>query len=124
MEDFELSSVCKVVKKYTTSIPGHVDRIMEQAVDASQAGILLTTAHKSKGLEWSNVLLMDDFHPLVKEERIIDPAGVDPDEFNLIYVAMTRAMINLRFDRKSDIPRFIRLYLKQKKKAGSISVTK
>ncbi|MCP4720797.1 MAG: hypothetical protein GY860_15195, partial [Desulfobacteraceae bacterium] len=113
VEDFELSSVCKMVEKYTTTIPGHVDRIMEQAVEGEKAGILLTTAHKSKGLEWANVLLMEDFHPLIKEGKIIDPAGVDPDEFNLIYVAMTRAMVNLRFDRESDIPEFIRLCLKK-----------
>ncbi|MCK5835839.1 MAG: ATP-dependent helicase [Desulfobacula sp.] len=116
VEDFELSSLCKIIEKYGFKIPGHVDRIMEQAVHETDAKILLTTAHKSKGLEWSNVLLMDDFQPLVKEEKIIDPAGVDPDEFNLIYVAMTRAMINLRFDKESDIPCFIRLSLKQGKK--------
>jgi len=116
VEDFELSSLCKIIEKYSFKIPSHVDRIMEQAVDETKARVLLTTAHKSKGLEWSNVLLMDDFHPLVKEENIIDPAGVDPDEFNLIYVAMTRAMINLRFDKKSDIPSFIRLSLGQSKR--------
>jgi len=112
VEDFELSSVCKMVEKYTTTIPSHVDRIMAQAVEGENA-ILLTTAHKSKGLEWANVLLTEDFHPLMKEGKIIDPTGVDPDEFNLIYVAMTRAMVNLRFDRESDIPEFIRLCLKR-----------
>ena len=114
VEDFELSSVCKIVETYTTAIPGHVDRIMEQTVDERQAGILLTTAHKSKGLEWNNVLLMDDFYPLAKGEAIIDPAGVDPDEFNLIYVAVTRARINLRFHRDSSIPIFVRLWQKEK----------
>ncbi|MCP3944174.1 MAG: ATP-dependent helicase [Desulfobacteraceae bacterium] len=114
VEDFELSSVCKMVEKYTTGIPNHVNRIMEQAVEKDQAAIVLTTAHKSKGLEWANVLIAQDFQPLIKEEKIISPTGVDPDEFNLIYVSMTRAMVNLRFDRESDIPEFIRLYLKQK----------
>ena len=118
VEDFELSSVCKMVEKYTSTIPAHVDKIMEQAVEGDKAGILLTTAHKSKGLEWSNVLLMEDFHPLLKEGKIIDPAGVDPDEFNLIYVAMTRAMVNLRFDRASDIPEFIQLSLKREGAPG------
>ncbi len=113
VEDFELSSVCTMVEKYTSSIPTHVDKIMKQSVEGDKAGILLTTAHKSKGLEWANVLLTEDFHPLLKEGKIIDPAGVDPDEFNLIYVAMTRAMVNLRFDRESDIPEFIRLSLKR-----------
>ncbi|MBA3012908.1 MAG: AAA family ATPase [Proteobacteria bacterium] len=113
VEDFELSSVCKMVEKYTGSIPTHVDNIMARAEEQDTAGILLTTAHKSKGLEWANVLLMADFHPLMKEGKPMDPEGVDPDEFNLIYVAMTRAMVNLRFDRESDIPEFIRV--RQKK---------
>ncbi|MBU3953397.1 MAG: ATP-binding domain-containing protein, partial [Proteobacteria bacterium] len=91
----------------------HVDNIMARAEEQDTAGILLTTAHKSKGLEWANVLLMADFHPLMKEGKPMDPEGVDPDEFNLIYVAMTRAMVNLRFDRESDIPEFIRV--RQKK---------
>jgi F-box DNA helicase 1 len=118
VEDFELSSVCKMVEKYTTTIPSHVDRIMAQALEGEKARILLTTAHKSKGLEWANVLLTEDFHPLIKEGNIIDPSGVDPDEFNLIYVAMTRAMVNLRFDRESDIPEFIRLCLKREEGPG------
>ncbi len=117
VEDFDLSNMCKVVEKYRAGIPVHVDRILDQAVDEDKAGILLTTAHKAKGLEWANVILQEDFHPLVKGNKIIDPAGVDPDEFNLVYVAMTRARINLRFDRASDIPEFIRLYQAQGEKA-------
>lgn len=116
MEDLELLSLGATVKKYTFRIPGLVDRITEEAMDEEDAGIILTTAHKSKGLEWDNVLLMDDFHPLVKDGQIIDPSGIEPDEFNLIYVAMTRAMVNLRFDKESSIPDFIRLKLKQEKK--------
>jgi F-box protein 18 (helicase) len=112
VEEVELASVCTMVERYTSAIPTHVDKILEQAVDGDKADILLTTAHKSKGLEWANVLLAQDFHPLVKEGKRIDPAGVDPDEFNPIYVAMTRAMVNLRFDRASDIPEFIRISLK------------
>jgi F-box protein 18 (helicase) len=86
-----------------------VDRIRQTARPPEQAGILLTTAHKAKGLEWNNVLIMDDFVSLVKDGLLIDPAGVDPDEFNLIYVAMTRARVHLRFHKNSSIPEFIRL---------------
>lgn len=115
VEDYQLSGLCKMVEKYTRSIPGHVDRIMAQSVPEERAGILLTTAHKSKGLEWDNVLLADDFHPLVKKGEIVDLHGSDPDEFNLIYVAITRARINLRFDKDSDIPLFVQLMLKREK---------
>jgi F-box protein, helicase, 18 len=107
VEDLELSSVCAMVEKYGPTLPGHVERIKEKTVDTDQAGIILTTAHKAKGLEWDNVLIMDDFVPLVKDETIVDPAGVDPDEFNLIYVAVTRARVHLRFHKDSSIPLFI-----------------
>ncbi|MCF8126185.1 MAG: UvrD-helicase domain-containing protein [Desulfotignum sp.] len=113
VEDLELSSVCAVVEKYGPALRRHVDRIKETAVTPDQAGILLTTAHKAKGLEWDNVLVMDDFVSLVKDGRPVNPAGVDPDEFNLIYVAMTRARVHLRFHKNSSIPLFIRL-VKQK----------
>ncbi|MCP4117567.1 MAG: ATP-dependent helicase [Desulfobacteraceae bacterium] len=116
VEDLELMSLCAMVEKYTSRIPSLVDRITDRAVAIEDAGIILTTAHKSKGLEWANVLLMDDFHPLVEKGEIINPSGVEPDEFNLIYVAMTRAMVNLRFSRESCIPEFIKLWRKQQKK--------
>lgn len=116
VEDLELMSLCAMVEKYASRIPSLVDRITDRAVAVEEAGIILTTAHKSKGLEWANVLLMDDFHPLVEKGEIINPSGVEPDEFNLIYVAMTRAMVNLRFTRESCIPEFIRLWQKEHKK--------
>lgn len=115
VEDLELLSVCAMVEKHGRAIPGHVDRIKSRAVDADRADVVLTTAHKAKGLEWNNVLILDDFTDLAKDGAVVDPAGVDPDEFNLIYVAMTRAMIHLRFHRDSSIPEFIRLVQKQKR---------
>jgi len=113
VEDLELSSACAVVEKYGPALRRHVDRIKETAVDPDRAEILMTTAHKAKGLEWDHVQVMDDFISLIKERQPIDPAGVDPDEFNLIYVAMTRARVHLRFHKNSSIPLFIGL-MKQK----------
>jgi F-box protein 18 (helicase) len=109
VEDIELLSVCKLVENYKASIPGLVDRINEKAVETSAAEIILTTAHKSKGLEWDNVLVMDDFPDLVENDAPINPAGLEPDEFNLIYVAVTRAIHNLRFQQNSSISAFIKV---------------
>ena len=61
---------------------------------------------------------MGDFLDLVKGGQIIDPSGLDPDEFNLIYVAMTRTIFNLRFDKESTLPAFIKLVQKLKKQSG------
>lgn len=44
--------------------------------------IVLTTAHKSKGLEWDNVMLANDFRELDR---------MNEEERNLLYVAVTRA---------------------------------
>ena len=118
VEDLELLSICAVVEKYTATVPKHVAGITQQTVEPDQASIVLTTAHKAKGLEWDNVLLLDDFTPLLKDDTLLDPTGTEADEYNLIYVAMTRARINLRFHKKSDIPAFIRLYQRMQKKTG------
>ena len=88
------------------------------AAEPDNARITLTTAHKSKGLQWDNVLLMGDFLDLIEDNQIIDPSGLDLDEFNLIYVAMTRTVFNLRFDKESTLPAFIRLVQKMKKPSG------
>lgn len=48
-------------------------------------GIKIITAHRSKGLEWDNVILADDF-------RMPNPKKMPSlEEFRLLYVAMTRA---------------------------------
>ena len=51
----------------------------------SKAHITLTTAHKSKGLEWDQVVLADDFQAGVGKRPLTAP------ERNLLYVAATRA---------------------------------
>lgn len=113
VEEIELLSICKVVETHRSSLPGLVDGLVSRAVSQEKARVLLTTAHKAKGLQWPCVLMMDDFLPLVQNGRFSKPADVSPDEFNLIYVAMTRAIHNLRFDKSSTLPTFIQLAKKQ-----------
>jgi F-box protein 18 (helicase) len=119
VEDFELLSVCKVVETYKHTIPKLVNMMGERAVEPGDAEIILTTAHKSKGLEWDNVLLVDDFPKLVEHGEPINPSDLEPDEFNLIYVAMTRAIYNLRFPKTSKIPDFVRLVQQKNKSKGA-----
>ena len=118
VEDIELLGICKVVEKYRGRLPHLVGTLTAEAVDPKDAQITLTTAHKSKGLQWANVLLMGDFLDLVENDQLIDPSGMDADEFNLIYVAMTRTVFNLRFDKESTLPAFIRLVQELRKQSG------
>lgn len=56
-----------------------------------KASIVLTTAHKSKGREWDSVIVADDF-PFGKDDALSMPE----QESNLLYVACTRAKLNLQ----------------------------
>ena len=68
---------------------------LNRTVVAENSDIVISTAHKAKGLEWRTVRLMDDFlrsQPKAKkpqEQR--DLNGHDPAELRLFYVALTRA---------------------------------
>lgn len=116
VEDFEIASMCKVAKEYGDQIPPLVDTLRQCAVEAEKADFLLTTAHKAKGLEWQCVRLADDFPQLIEGGEIIAKDRLEPDEFNLIYVSMTRAMDSLHFEDGCSLVPFI---LKCKEKRSS-----
>jgi superfamily I DNA/RNA helicase len=54
-----------------------------------QATVMVSTAHKAKGLEWDRVKVADDFAPPTTPEG--EPAVPDPAELMLAYVTVTRA---------------------------------
>ncbi len=94
LDDKEVNSLIRIVDEYGHDIPSLVDRICREAVAAPTGEeILMTTAHKAKGLEWMDVVLTDDFTDMKSEKdkagRMIPP---DREEVNLLYVAMTRAL--------------------------------
>ena len=105
VEDSEITRVCKVVEEYGGRIPGLVKDIGKAAVNVNKADILLSTVHKAKGPEWANVHITSDFPDLIEDGEFVDT--LDPDEFNLIYVSVTRSICGLRFDNDSSIKRFI-----------------
>ena len=86
----ELRLSVKLIKDYG------VEKIL-RAVDESagrpeDADVVISTAHKSKGREWPSVRIGDDF-PMPK-----DPEGTfSPAEMRLLYVAVTRARMNLDY---------------------------
>lgn len=91
-DDKELKSIINVVEDYGSDIPRLVKNVQEGALkDLSLASIIMTTAHKSKGLEWDSVYLCNDFTDMM--EKVTDGVSKKPDieEVNLLYVALTRA---------------------------------
>lgn len=55
----------------------------------------LITAHRSKGLEWDNVILSDDFPSNYHNDSFV---GLNELEENLLYVAVTRAKKKLQYN--------------------------
>lgn len=68
-------------------------KIQELTVtNEEEADITLTTAHRSKGLEWETVMIAEDFKSLAFLAN--RPEELE-DELNLLYVAATRSTKNL-----------------------------
>ncbi|TAJ11497.1 ATP-dependent helicase [Marinilabiliaceae bacterium JC017] len=109
-EDASLKSLVELVEKYHNDIPYFLKRIKESNVDDAhrdQAEMVFSTVHKSKGLEYDEVFLTNDFF---SEQNLYDIKGaikakeVDPktieEELNLLYVAITRAKAKLHIPLK------------------------
>ena len=54
------------------------------------ADIVLTTAHKAKGLEFDTVKLSDDFLPSLESVDMANLNRCEEDEKNILYVAVSR----------------------------------
>lgn len=90
-QDPEMVRSMKIVEQYSKDLPELFATLRRNAVtDELEATMTLSTAHRSKGLEWDAVQLAEDFS--------FDPFNPDNDkdawidEMNLLYVACTRAM--------------------------------
>jgi superfamily I DNA/RNA helicase len=113
-KDSETRILAALVDEYKHDTPQLVADLRANAVDrASDAQMVLTTAHKSKGLDWDYVQIADDFEVLVEAEASLkaDPyAPLDEQEINLLYVAVTRARKAVQLNTETrawieDLPR-------------------
>ena len=87
----------KLIKKYGDELPDLIDELRSRSVAPSQADMSFSTAHRSKGLEWENVVMLDDFW-VPREITADEPLDDDEkQEVNAIYVAMTRASMSIDY---------------------------
>lgn len=87
--------------------------------------VTLTTAHKSKGLEWDQVIVASDF-PSNYDPKTKEWVGLEEAERNLLYVAHTRVIKCLQWNSTvqeiMDIRRVAEEKHTPKKKTGGIPV--
>ena len=76
---------------------------MTKCEKSGDADILITTAHKSKGLTLGNVIIHSDFQYKLKTKSGVTELKISDDELNLIYVAITRAKKDIVITNIADL---------------------
>ncbi|CAL8323714.1 unnamed protein product [Lota lota] len=101
-EDRELEAKLAVVEKHAHRVPELVERLRAcHQDDHRHADFVLGTVHKAKGLEFDTVMVCDDFARIpCARHHLTELSGfswwdIPPDEWNLLYVAVTRAKSTL-----------------------------
>lgn len=95
-KDSEARMLIRVVERYESKIPTLVDQVVRNEVPTADAAeLVLTTAHKAKGMEYDCVRIGGDFEFLFEAEAEICTTGelssATEQEVNLLYVGITRA---------------------------------
>ena len=90
----------KIIDKYGDNLEEWMSLIKRGLTGLKTADVVLTTAHKSKGLEFLYVKLEDDFVSLFDDnDNMIPYSRVEEEEVNILYVAITRATDELELNK-------------------------
>lgn len=92
-DDAELGRVAKVIKE---GLAHQWISVLESHQNSRNPHVTFTTAHKSKGREWSQVRIESDFKSCYDEDG--EWIGLTVEEQNLLYVAATRAIDKLEYN--------------------------
>lgn len=103
--DVSLKVLADLVRRYEGSLSGYVERLKQNCKsrdDANGDEMVFATVHKSKGMEYDEVFLANDF---ITEQALLDrmPAvkgglihrNTLAEEVNMLYVAVTRTRVKL-----------------------------
>ncbi len=93
-QDDASGNLAVLVKLVNDHGPDTIIDIVGRLVDERHADLIISTAHKAKGREWSAVRIASDF----REPRVDPRTGetrLDDDELMLAYVAVTRVRLGL-----------------------------
>lgn len=88
-KDPDISTVINFIAEHGDNVPLMIAKLRSiDDVKEKDADIIISTTHRAKGMEWDNVVVEDDFK---LSEKTSDA------DWNLLYVAATRAQKNLCF---------------------------
>lgn len=103
VQEFSESGEGRDLKTWVNLIEEHGTKTLTLAIshlsDPTCADYVVSTAHKSKGLEWGRVQIDDDFMYEVNRQVV----KISPEELRLLYVACTRAKEVLDVENIKDL---------------------
>ena len=96
-QDAELTLLANLIKRYNMAFAGVIKKVenVNYTRVESEADFIFSTIHKSKGREWDNVIVEDDFLVFTNNSSVPTIISQEQEEMNLMYVAITRAKYNL-----------------------------
>lgn len=87
----------RLVKIIEQNRSARILKVLENHQNSRKPHIIFTTAHKSKGREWDQVVLAEDFPSHLDDKG--EWKGLSQEEQNLLYVAVTRAKKALNINK-------------------------
>jgi superfamily I DNA/RNA helicase len=105
-KDHEMVRAIRIINEYS-DIDELVGNLNISSVNAVDADIIITTAHRAKGLEWDHIELAEDFqdvsdwHEVDREGNQKRPTEDIADELNLVYVGITRAKKTIKMSKSA-----------------------
>jgi len=104
--DSEARILTKIVEEFEHDVPQLVEDIRANEVkNPADASLTLTTAHRSKGLDWDFVQICDDFEVLERAEELLAEgrdSEVNVQDVHLLYVAATRCKKAVRLNEETN----------------------
>jgi superfamily I DNA/RNA helicase len=88
--------IIEIVKRYKNGLEDQIKLIKKHTTtNICDADVILTTAHKAKGLEFNQVIMANDFYNPFDKKGLLKQ-NINMEELYVLYVAATRATYNLK----------------------------
>lgn len=99
IKDTELINLSRIVDKYKGKTQDIYKKIKSlEVLEIKNSDVVLSSVHKSKGLEFDQVWLSNDFLDFINEDNFLNINMIREEEVNILYVAASRAKKNLRLN--------------------------
>lgn len=94
----EYKFLVRLVDKYKNTLIDEIERVKKHIEGKRSADVVLSSGHKSKGLEFTSVVIENDFVEICKYKEKEKLSPQEEEEINILYVVVTRATHDLELN--------------------------